>query len=518
MVHNNSRALSQRLKDKMLKLVRNELRGLEQQLRAAERRAEDAEQRERDASFHHEDIVQSSQESEQRMVLANKQLTADNKRLENDLNIARTVHQLFHDKEKELEERLLKAEERASDAEQRAAAAVLQNKDMNSKVEETVQSVGEVERRNRELSADIEQLREELQLAQEENQRLLESQELAHKENQHLLESQELAVRELRDELHLAQEESQHLQEAQELALVENRRLLETQETLQAENRRLHEAQEEYGAHDIEPWKVSRDKVEVIKEIAAGGWGVVSEGKVRVAIKQLHTQILLPRNVERLRREMKILAKIRHPHLVQFIGAVFDEQVQQLRAPPLIVTELMDTNLRKAYEEDQLPERNKLPIFIQVAEALLYLHHRHEPIIHRDVSAPNVLLQRTHTGEWRGKLSDLGSANLARAALTLGEGAILYSAPETIPSASNPDAPVARQTVKLDVYSYGVLLCEVIVARLPEANHYGNMCRQIQREWPVMHELIVWCTRHSPDQRPDMKDVLIRLQGMANSP
>ncbi len=67
------------------------------------------------------------------------------------------------------------------------------------------------------------------------------------------------------------------------------------------------------------------------------------EGTVRVAVKRLHTAIVNPRNLERLQREMRLLAEVRHPNLVQFIGAVFDQ------SPPLIVTELLDMNLRQVH-------------------------------------------------------------------------------------------------------------------------------------------------------------------------
>ena len=58
------------------------------------------------------------------------------------------------------------------------------------------------------------------------------------------------------------------------------------------------------------------------------------EGRVKVAVKELHDEITSPHNIEKVRREMRLLAEVRHPNLVQFIGAVFDQ------SPPLIVTEL----------------------------------------------------------------------------------------------------------------------------------------------------------------------------------
>ena len=171
---------------------------------------------------------------------------------------------------------------------------------------------------------------------------------------------------------------------------------------------------------NIEPWKVSRDKVKILKEIGVGGWGSVSEGTLRVAVKQLHPQIHSQTNIDRLQREMQILAQLRHPNLVQLIGIVLDEAALKLQAPPMIVTELLDKNLRKAYEEEL--DFNKLSIFQDVARGLNYLHECHDPIIHRDVSAPNVLLEALPNGTWRGKVSDLGSANLAKLAYTVAAG------------------------------------------------------------------------------------------------
>ena len=85
-----------------------------------------------------------------------------------------------------------------------------------------------------------------------------------------------------------------------------------------------------------------------------------------------------------------------------------------------------------------------------------YLHKLREPIIHRDLSSPNVLLRAVRNNKWIPKLSDCGYANLARCSQTLGKGAIIYSAPETYPQ--SPLTPNSLPlTTKIDVYSFGVL-------------------------------------------------------------
>ena len=261
---------------------------------------------------------------------------------------------------------------------------------------------------------------------------------------------------------------------------------------------------------DIDPWKISRSKVEIQVHIDAGGWGSVSKGNIQVAVKKIHHLILNQRNLDRLQREMRMLAQVRHPNLVQFIGVVLDEAALRLQAPAMIITELLEMNLRNAYEREL--HFNKLSIFQDVAKALNYLHERHDPIIHRDVSAPNVLLEALPNHTWRGKVSDLGSANLAKLARTLGEGAIIYAAPETIPhQAHTPGTPKPKQTTKVDVYSYGVLLCEVGTSQFPDPDQYQDMLKQVRHEWPFLHDIILSCTQHDPDKRPTMAEILARL-------
>ena len=79
---------------------------------------------------------------------------------------------------------------------------------------------------------------------------------------------------------------------------------------------------------------------------------------------------------------------------------------------------------------------------------------RPDPIIHRDVSSANVLLNPTKDRAWIAKLSDYGSANYARSAVTQGPGNAAYAAPD------------ALQTPAMDVYSFGVLLLEMCVRKI----------------------------------------------------
>ena len=296
----------------------------------------------------------------------------------------------------------------------------------------------------------------------------------------------------------------------------DNESLHQQVSSFQSENEHLCRAQQESAAFGIEPWKVSRDQIRKQSEIiGGGGWGAVSRGTLQVAVKQFYPDILSPRNLLRIKREMEMLARVRHPNLVQFIGVVFDEQDDVSRNPPYIITELLDTSLRAAYEHNQIPQENLCSIFEDTARALDYLHRRHEPIIHRDVSSANVLLKHLPNRHWLAKVSDLGSANLAKEAFTKNEGAIVYCAPEAFSDQSDTAHSETSLTPKVDVYSYGIMLCELATSTFPAKNVFPSLLKRILNEWPRLHHLTVICISQEPERRPSMEKVLSALKGLS---
>ena len=264
----------------------------------------------------------------------------------------------------------------------------------------------------------------------------------------------------------------------------------------------------------LELWELPREEVHISQTIlGTGGWGYVARGTFRgqtVAVKCLHRGILSPQNEGRVRREISIMSQVRHPNLLLLIGAVLTVE----GTGPLIVTELLDRSLRSAYEGGMLEERSKVPVLRDVASALAYLHsHHHTPIIHRDVSSANVLLEAIrHDRQWKAILSDFGSANLSHLATTPAEGAAVYSAPEV--STDNR----SRQTVKIDVYSFGVLMCEVCLCRFPpERRHFPSMLSDVRRTAPNMFPLARDCTSHAHQDRPGMREVLQRIDQLTEN-
>ena len=256
---------------------------------------------------------------------------------------------------------------------------------------------------------------------------------------------------------------------------------------------------------DISFWLVSRDEVRSTGQVLGeGAWGKVTVGSFRgqkVAIKEIHSTIRSEHNDELVYREISLMAKVRHPNLLLFIAAV---QNTPSRIDPIFITELLDTDLRKAYQDGQLPNnRVRISILRDVAAALNYLHLQREPIIHRDVSSANVLLQALPNNWWRGKLSDFGSANLVRDATTAAPGAAVYCAPEA--------SVEGKQSPKIDVYSFGKLFCEVFISQFPYTKAFPSMLQSMARSWPLMHKIIVRCVELDPVNRPTMSSIVDQL-------
>lgn len=241
--------------------------------------------------------------------------------------------------------------------------------------------------------------------------------------------------------------------------------------------------------------------------LVTGGWGCVKDATYkgcRVAAKCLHDTIVLSsHNHELFDKEMKISANCHHQNLIQFIGAISNH-------PVIIVVELMDTNLRAALNNGTATPSQIHSIGLDVAQGLLYLHNiQPHPVIHCGVDASNVFLKATGNG-WIAKLSDVGSARFIHFAQMLDPDCIPYIAPEIQQRDS-----VLQQTVKTDVYSYGVLLIEMLTGQIPTGSIEG-LLRSVQTRWPQYLPLITNCTITDPNQRPSIEGIVDQLNTFTN--
>ena len=243
-------------------------------------------------------------------------------------------------------------------------------------------------------------------------------------------------------------------------------------------------------------WAVNRAEIQVTEEeLGRGSWATVSVATfrgARVAAKVIHNQIVSQHNIRLFRRKMDMAARIRHPNFVQFIGATLEGQM-------VILTELMPANLRRELERGYMPPNQAISIGLDVARALNYLHQM--CLIHRDISSANVLLEPLPNNRWRAKVSDYGTVNLLQQMQTIGPGSPIYAAPE----ANDP----TRQSPKMDVYSFGVLLVEILTGELPVPDERPRLLHAIHHQ--LLLALIQRCLSENREARPSASDIITEL-------
>ena len=159
-------------------------------------------------------------------------------------------------------------------------------------------------------------------------------------------------------------------------------------------------------------------------------------------------------------QECSFLSAIRHPNIVQYLASWQDPETRL----PVLLMELMDDSLTKFLEQSQEPLSFHIQVNIchDIALALAYLHAN--DIIHRDLSSNNVLLIGAGN---RAKVTDFGMAkffDVNRTTLpsqTMCLGILVYMSPEAL------DEP-PKYTKKLDIFSFGVLVIQIITRQFPK--------------------------------------------------
>ncbi len=342
----------------------------------------------------------------------------------------------------------------------------------NRRAEEVDRRVEEADRRAEEVGRRAEEVDRR---AEEVDRRAEESDRRAEEANRRAEEADRRA-----DEL---RQRTQHLE----------RSLAEMRQT-------LRESEERLLACDAQ-WVVRREEIELIgPELGRGAWATVTVAKFRgaqVAVKRIHNQIISPHNAQLFRREMTMASRLRHPNLVQFIGATVEGEM-------MIVMEFMTTSLRRQLQRDEyfLPGVAK-SVSLDVAKALSYLHQMQpNPLVHRDISSANVLLEElARPNMWKAKLTDYGTVNLVRQLNTENPGSPAYAAPE----ANMP----RLQSPKMDIYSFGALVLEMLTGRLPAPDdRAGLLCRVYNDQ---LLDLIRRCLSETTADRPTASHIVAML-------
>ena len=246
-------------------------------------------------------------------------------------------------------------------------------------------------------------------------------------------------------------------------------------------------------------WIIRRDEIELTSvELGRGGWGEVIVANFRgtqVAAKCFYRELNSEYYQDMFSREINMAARLRHPNLVQFIGAFIEGK-------PIILTELMTTSLRDELEQGRILQSQVTPINLDVAKALNYLHlMKPHPIVHRDINSANVLLDPVPHNRWKAKVADYGSVNLQHKLQTVNPGGPVYIAPEAcVPALQSP---------KMDIYSFGVLLVEILSGKLPDVSCRQHLIKSIKDAKYV--SLIKQCLSEKQDSRPSAQTVITML-------
>ncbi|KAI9988202.1 hypothetical protein PInf_024475 [Phytophthora infestans] len=212
-------------------------------------------------------------------------------------------------------------------------------------------------------------------------------------------------------------------------------------------------------------WRIDYDSVTLVKKIAQGAFGEVWVGQyrnTRVAVKRLIQDQVSLATSEAFLREIKLMAWLEHPKIVQFVGVAWTKLVDMLA-----VIEYMDGGDLRTLLDKKSPKKLpwqegglKLQYACDTIDAVVYLHSLSVVIIHRDLKSRNILLDSKNGA----KLGDFGvSATKRQHDMTVGVGTARWLAPEI---ARGED----KYTEAVDVYSFGIILSELDTHHLPFAD------------------------------------------------
>ncbi|PON43479.1 S-receptor-like serine/threonine-protein kinase [Trema orientale] len=276
------------------------------------------------------------------------------------------------------------------------------------------------------------------------------------------------------------------------------------------------------------------------EELGRGLFGAVYKGALSnggniraIAVKRLEN--FVEEGIREFRAEISTIGRTHHRNLVQLLGFCIEGSQR------LLVYEFMSNGsladlLFKATTRPLWKDRVRF--ILEVAKGMLYLHEEcWVHIIHCNLKPQNVLLD----DNWTARISDFGFARLLltpsqyKMSGESVEGKTGYSAPECQKN--------ALISVKADVYSFGIVLLEIICCRrnidLKVSNNEeialsswayncfvaGELNKLVEGDQNVdakrlerMVKVGLWCIQDDPDLRPSMKSVILMLEGTMDVP
>ncbi|KAJ3687830.1 hypothetical protein LUZ61_016994 [Rhynchospora tenuis] len=272
--------------------------------------------------------------------------------------------------------------------------------------------------------------------------------------------------------------------------------------------------------------------------LGRGGFGTVYKGELHdgtmIAVKRMEASVVTNKALDEFQAEIAMLTKVRHRNLVSILGFSMEGPER------LLVYEYMPQGALskhlfhwKQFELNPLSWKRRLNIALDVARGMEYLHNLGQQcFIHRDLKSANILLG----DDFRAKVSDFGLVKLAPdgkySVATRLAGTFGYLAPEY--------AVTGKITTKADVFSYGVVLMELLTgmtaldeSRVEETRYLASWFTQIRSDKEKLREAIDpsldtsdeetfasictvtelagHCAAREPYQRPDMSHAVTVL-------
>lgn len=258
-------------------------------------------------------------------------------------------------------------------------------------------------------------------------------------------------------------------------------------------------------------------------DITKGTFRIASWRGIQVAVKKLGDEVLIDEDkVRAFRDELALFQKLRHPNIVQFLGAVTQS------SPMMIVTEYLPKgDLRECLNRKGAFKPSKaVKCALDIARGMNYLHENKPAIIHCDLEPSNIL--RDDSGHL--KVADFGVSKLLKVAsrteedrpLTCQDTSCRYVAPEVFGN--------GEYDTKVDVFSFALILQEMIEGCPPfEAKKEDEVLKSYTAKErppfksPAKHyphglrQLIEECWSEKPSKRPTFKHIIMKLESINNS-
>ncbi|KAF8394683.1 hypothetical protein HHK36_020900 [Tetracentron sinense] len=268
--------------------------------------------------------------------------------------------------------------------------------------------------------------------------------------------------------------------------------------------------------NDCLDYEILWEDLTIGEQIGQGSCGTVYHGLwygSDVAVKVFSKHEYSDDVILSFRQEVSLMKRLRHPNVLLFMGAVTSPQRL------CIVTEFLPRgSLFRLLQRStsRLDWRRRVHIALDIARGINYLHHCNPPIIHRDLKSSNLLVDKN----WTVKVGDFGLSRLKLETYLItktGKGTPQWMAPEVLRNEPSDE--------KSDVYSYGVILWELVTEKIPWDNlnsmqvigavGFMDQRLEIPKDLdPQWVSIIESCWHSEPHRRPTFQELLEMLKDL----